>query len=203
MLVCIVMYCKAEFHRSFITTTVLEQRPRSHHKGATGRVRTWNQRYPVLCHCVIPVVLCLHTVVDRALLFCLPNSDQAPPHQPVDAGQIHCGKRRHTFREIFKKTPDWAMRNIATMTLRTLFSRTENCQRPCRSFCHAWSSQVSQSIWWFSNRQHMADQQELHNQQDSQMSAMAELLLPLPLCEARMVTSSTTTHSLHFKSKHY
>ena len=27
---------KAEVRRSFITTTVLEQRPRSHHKGATG-----------------------------------------------------------------------------------------------------------------------------------------------------------------------
>ena len=25
--------------------------PRSHHKGATGRVRTGNQRLPVLCHC--------------------------------------------------------------------------------------------------------------------------------------------------------
>ena len=27
---------KAEVRRSFITTTVREQRPRSHHKGATG-----------------------------------------------------------------------------------------------------------------------------------------------------------------------
>ena len=34
-----------------MTTTVREQHPRSHHKGATGRVRTGNQRYPVLCHC--------------------------------------------------------------------------------------------------------------------------------------------------------
>ena len=42
---------KAEVSRSFITTTVREQRPRSHHKGATGRVRTGDQRYPVLCHC--------------------------------------------------------------------------------------------------------------------------------------------------------
>ena len=25
--------------------------PRSHHKGATGRVRTGDQRLPVLCHC--------------------------------------------------------------------------------------------------------------------------------------------------------
>ena len=31
---------KAEVRRSFITTNVREQRPRSHHKGATGRVRT-------------------------------------------------------------------------------------------------------------------------------------------------------------------
>ena len=42
---------KAEVRRSFITTTVREQHPRSHHKGATGRVRTGDQRYPVLCHC--------------------------------------------------------------------------------------------------------------------------------------------------------
>ena len=25
--------------------------PRTHHKGATGRVRTGDQRFPVLCHC--------------------------------------------------------------------------------------------------------------------------------------------------------
>ena len=31
--------------------TVWELRPRSHHKGATCRVRTGDQRYPVLCHC--------------------------------------------------------------------------------------------------------------------------------------------------------
>ena len=37
----------AEGRRSFITTTVREQRPRSHLKGATGRVRTGDQRYPV------------------------------------------------------------------------------------------------------------------------------------------------------------
>ena len=43
--------CKAEVRRSYITTTVREQRPRSHHKGATGRVRTGHQRYPALCRC--------------------------------------------------------------------------------------------------------------------------------------------------------
>ena len=32
-----------EVRRSFITTTVREQHPRSHHKGATGRVRTGEQ----------------------------------------------------------------------------------------------------------------------------------------------------------------
>ena len=37
--------------RSSITTTVREQNPRSHYKGATGRVRTGDQRYPVLCRC--------------------------------------------------------------------------------------------------------------------------------------------------------
>ena len=43
---------KAGVRRSFIAKTqVREQRPRSHHKSATGRVRTGNQRYPVLCHC--------------------------------------------------------------------------------------------------------------------------------------------------------
>ena len=30
---------------------VREQRPRTHHKGATGRVLTGDQLYPVLCHC--------------------------------------------------------------------------------------------------------------------------------------------------------
>ena len=29
----------------------LEQHPRSHHKGAIGRVQTGDQRYPVLCYC--------------------------------------------------------------------------------------------------------------------------------------------------------
>ena len=33
------------------TTTIREQCPRPHHKGATGRVRTENQQFPVLCHC--------------------------------------------------------------------------------------------------------------------------------------------------------
>ena len=42
---------KAEICRSFITTTIREQRPRSHHKGATGRIRPGDQRYPILCHC--------------------------------------------------------------------------------------------------------------------------------------------------------
>ena len=42
---------KAEVRRSFITTTVREQSPRSHHKGATSRVRNGDQWYPVLCHC--------------------------------------------------------------------------------------------------------------------------------------------------------
>ena len=41
---------EVEARCSFITTTVLEQRPRSHHKGATGRVRSGDQRYPVLFH---------------------------------------------------------------------------------------------------------------------------------------------------------
>ena len=41
---------KAEVRCSFISTTVREQHPRSHHKGPTGRVRTGDKRYPVLCH---------------------------------------------------------------------------------------------------------------------------------------------------------
>ena len=35
---------KAEVRSSFITTTVLEQRALSHHKGATCRVRTGDRR---------------------------------------------------------------------------------------------------------------------------------------------------------------
>ena len=42
---------QAEVRRNFITTTVREQSHRSHYKGATGRVLTGDQRYPVLCHC--------------------------------------------------------------------------------------------------------------------------------------------------------
>ena len=41
---------KAEVHSSFVTTAVLEQPPRSHHKGATCRVQT-DQQYPNLWHC--------------------------------------------------------------------------------------------------------------------------------------------------------
>ena len=39
-----------EVRCSFITTTVREQNPTSHHKAATGRVRTGKQRLPLLCH---------------------------------------------------------------------------------------------------------------------------------------------------------
>ena len=39
--------CRAEVRRSFISTTVRDE----YHKGATGRVRTGDQRLPVLCHC--------------------------------------------------------------------------------------------------------------------------------------------------------
>ena len=42
---------KVEVRRRFITMTVREQRPRSHHKSATGRVRTGDQRYSFLCRC--------------------------------------------------------------------------------------------------------------------------------------------------------
>ena len=42
---------KAEVRSSFITTTVLDQSPRSHHKGATSRVRTGDQLYSALCQC--------------------------------------------------------------------------------------------------------------------------------------------------------
>ena len=41
----------AEVRRSFMTTTVRDQIPRSHHKGATGRFQTGDQPYPALCHC--------------------------------------------------------------------------------------------------------------------------------------------------------
>ena len=44
---------KEEVSSSFNATTFQEQLPRSHHKGATGRVRTGDRLYPVLrqCHC--------------------------------------------------------------------------------------------------------------------------------------------------------
>ena len=47
-----VLCSRAEVRRSFITTTAREEsQARSHHKGATGRVRTGDQRLPVLSHC--------------------------------------------------------------------------------------------------------------------------------------------------------
>ena len=52
---------KAEVHSSIITTPVREQRPKSHHKGATGWVPTVYQLYPVLCHCQLGQdIYCLH-----------------------------------------------------------------------------------------------------------------------------------------------
>ena len=51
------MISEAEVRSSFITTTVREQNPRSHHKGATGRVRTGDRRHPVLCHCQLQVTI--------------------------------------------------------------------------------------------------------------------------------------------------
>ena len=42
---------EAEIRRNFMTTTVRDRNPTSHHKGATGRVRTGDQLFPVLCHC--------------------------------------------------------------------------------------------------------------------------------------------------------
>ena len=41
---------RRNFATALIITTVREQHPRSHHKGATDRVRTGDRRYPVLCH---------------------------------------------------------------------------------------------------------------------------------------------------------
>ena len=41
---------RAEVRRSFITT-LFGTNPRSHHKGATDRVRTGDQLLPVLCYC--------------------------------------------------------------------------------------------------------------------------------------------------------
>ena len=42
---------KEEVRSSFITTTVWDQSPRSHHTGDTGRVRTGDHLNPALCHC--------------------------------------------------------------------------------------------------------------------------------------------------------
>ena len=42
---------RAEVRRSLaLLPRLFGKDPRSHHKGATGRVRTGNQRLPVLCH---------------------------------------------------------------------------------------------------------------------------------------------------------
>ena len=44
--------------------------PRSHHKGATGRVRTGNQRLPVLCHCQLG-----QDIPTGCVICCLTDSD--------------------------------------------------------------------------------------------------------------------------------
>ena len=56
---------KAEIRRSFITTTGREQNPRS--QGATGRVRTGDQRYPILCHCQLGTQVCSKIIVTPGL----------------------------------------------------------------------------------------------------------------------------------------
>ena len=71
---------------SFITTTIREKRPRSHHKGATGMVQTGNQRCSVLFYkrflqirgpfeeSISPSFLPLHAVILHALGLCHPLS---------------------------------------------------------------------------------------------------------------------------------
>ena len=44
---------------------------------------------------------------------------------------------------------------------------------------HAWTSQARRLLWCVSNRQHMVDQKGLHNQHNSQMSAVEVLQMPL------------------------
>ena len=52
-------FIKVAVRHSFNTTTVLEQHPRSHYKGALNRVLTGDQLHPVLCHCQLGYI-CIH-----------------------------------------------------------------------------------------------------------------------------------------------
>ena len=58
---------EVQVRSSFLTTTVREQHPRSYYKGATGRVRTGDQRYPVLFHCQLGQDI--PSVFDKAVFY--------------------------------------------------------------------------------------------------------------------------------------
>ena len=80
---------KVGVHCSFNTATIWEQNPRSHHKGATGRVRTGNQPYPVLCLCQLGQdIPQLSTRAPTLLL-------QQIPHSPIAATIISLQHEHH------------------------------------------------------------------------------------------------------------
>ena len=124
---------------------------------------------------------------DGLLLLNLPMADQALPKPPADAGQRQKTKHiQRDFQEIARREhSEYEVMNIATMIL---------------------------LLWFFSNRQHMVDQQRLHNQHYSQSTNLRSQLLEHCDCpyKAKIVTSSwdsSTTTALFISnpitSKHH
>ena len=75
--------------------------PRSHHKGATGRVRTGDQRLPVLCHCQLGQDISIHTNS--------PKTSQYVQIHPIHTTCIHTNTilylQIHTNTDIYRQKP--------------------------------------------------------------------------------------------------
>ena len=86
-----------------ITTTVRERHLRSHYKGATGRVRTGDQRHPVLCHCQlrqdIPIQVAAVLELNDHV-----NSDSVHPRLAMRF-KIHLKRKLRLFKRIVGRGP--------------------------------------------------------------------------------------------------
>ena len=80
---------KAEVRRSFITTTIREQRPRSHHKGAIGRVRTGDQRPLIRLVCQPGYLLPWHSLGRIRLQSLMPHSSKSRSCASYEADLLH------------------------------------------------------------------------------------------------------------------
>ena len=93
--------------------------PRSHHKGATGRVRTGDQleRLPVLCHGQLgqDIVYRTQTVRLRPGGTGPAGQAQAPPGRPGSDSQLGLGQDTGTQRLFFKHCVSLRVESSSTM----------------------------------------------------------------------------------------